>query len=149
MLFTGEDIFGDRRHEGLILGHLLERVPDVFQEEQLRVLFVDLEECAEVGVLSRLRPDTFLLEHAEEVFRLEENHREVLRLRLNILLKDYLFKEVLCGHSSLQEVHHEHHHDFDRFLVQLRQIQLFLFLFLLGLAGSASGGSLLRLVLGR
>ena len=118
-LFTGEDVFGDRRHEGLILGHLLEGIPDVLQEKQLRVLFVDLEELAEVGVLGRLRPDALLLEDAEEVFRLEEGHREVLSLRFNILLKDNLFEEVLCGHSSLQEVHHEHHHDFDRFLIQL------------------------------
>ena len=64
-------------------------------------------------MLSRLRPDTLLLEHTEEVFSLEESHREVLRLGLNILLKYYLFEEVLCGLSRLKEVYHEHYHDFD------------------------------------
>ena len=61
------------------------------------VFFVDLEELAEVGVLGRLRPDALLLEHTEKVLRLEESHSEVLRLSFNVLLKDYLFEEVLCG----------------------------------------------------
>ena len=32
-LFTGEDVLRDSRHEGFILRHLLQRVPDVLQEE--------------------------------------------------------------------------------------------------------------------
>ena len=64
-------------------------------------------------MLGRFGPDTLLLEHAEEVFSLEESHCEVLRLSLNILLEYYLFEEVLCALSTLKEVYHEHYHDFD------------------------------------
>ena len=95
-LFAREDVFRNSSHESFILRHLLQCVPDVLQEKQLWVFIVDLEELAEVGVLGRLRPDSFLLEHTEEVFSLEESHREVLRLSLYILLKYDLFKEVLC-----------------------------------------------------
>ena len=64
-------------------------------------------------MLGRFGPDSLLLEHAEEVLSFEESHREVLRLSLNILLEYYLFEEVLCALSTLKEVYHEHHHDFD------------------------------------
>ena len=77
------------------------------------VFFVDLEELAEVGVFGSLRSDSLLLKHTEEVLSLEESHREVLRLSLNILLEYYLFEEVLCALSTLKEVYHKHHHDFD------------------------------------
>ena len=98
-------------------------------------------------MLGRLRPDSLLLKHTEKVFRLEESHREVLRLSLNILLKFDLFEEILCGLSSLKEVDHEHNHDFDGLLIQFRQIQLFLLLLFLRLTGGT--GCFLRLVLRR
>ena len=96
-LFTGQDVLRDGRHESFILRHLLKRVFDVLQEKQLWVFFVDLEELAEVGVLGSLRSDSLLLKHSEEVLSLEESHREVLRLGLYILLKYYLFEEILSS----------------------------------------------------
>ena len=116
-LFAREDVFRDSCHEGFILRHLLQGVPDILQEKQFWVIFVDLEELAEVGVLGCLRPDSLLLKHTEEVLSFEESHCEVLRLSLNILLKYDLFKEVLCRQSCLQEVDHQHYHDFDRLFI--------------------------------
>ncbi len=63
--------------------------------------------------------NTFFFEYSKEVLRLKENHRKVLRLCFNILLKDDIFEELLCGHVHLQEVNHQHDHDFDRLFIQL------------------------------
>lgn len=63
-----------------------------------------------------------LHQHSEEVVCLDECHREVLGLRLDVLLEHDFAEEVLRGHVVLDEVHHEHDHYFDRFLVKVGQL---------------------------
>ena len=68
------------------------------------------------------RADSLLLQDFEEVFTLQEAHRELLCLSLDILLEDDLLKEVLRCLVRLQQVYHEHNHYFDGFLVQPGQV---------------------------
>ena len=74
-----------------------------------------------------------LLQHSIEVLRLDENHRELLCLGFDFLLKDHLIEELLRCHIQLKQVDHEHNHNFDRLLVELRQIESFLTFLLLQL----------------
>ena len=64
-------------------------------------------------MLGRLRPDSLLLKHTEKVFRLEESHSEQPGLGLDLLFKEHVEEELLRCLVLLQEMHHEHDHDFN------------------------------------
>ena len=95
--FSLHDIFLDRSHESFVLAHLLKRVSDILNEKQVAVLRVQLQEYAQVLVVSILGPDSFLHQDSEEVFRLKKKHGEGLRLSLDILLEDHFLEELLSG----------------------------------------------------
>lgn len=78
-----------------------------------------------------LRANTGLLQHTEEVGRVDERHCELFGLRLHVLFVGDLFEELLRGLARLEELHHEHHHDLYRLLVQLAQVKLLILLLLL------------------
>lgn len=131
MLFACEHVLLNCSHERLVLTHLLQRLPDVLQLEQAWVLSIELEELSKVRMLLILLSYSLLLEHSEEVFCLQECHREVLRLSLDILLKNDVLEELLRRNVLLKQVHHEHYHDLHRLLVKLREVKRLIFLFLL------------------
>ena len=70
-------------------------------------------------MLSIFIPNAFLFEHTEEVLTLHEDHWELLGLRLNFLLEDYIIKELSSSHVCIEQGDHQHHHDFDGLLIKL------------------------------
>ena len=76
LLLRHEHILLYSRHKSLVFTHLLERFPDVFKEEKLRIVRTQLKELSQILVLSDFRADAFLLEHTEEIACLQESHGE-------------------------------------------------------------------------
>ena len=111
------DVLLDGLHELLVLRNQLQCLFDVLEQEQGRVLLIKLQELSQVRVLCALRANTFLFEYAEEVVALQEDHCALLNLRLNLLLKDYVSKEVLCYDVLIEQVQHQHQHYLDGLLV--------------------------------
>ena len=64
-------------------------------------------------MLCGLGSDTFLLEHAEEVLRLQEGHGELFLLGFDILVEGDVLEELLGRHTSGHQLDHEHDHDLD------------------------------------
>lgn len=69
-------------------------------------------------MLSVLGSNAFFLKHTEEVLALQEDHCELLGLCLDVLFEYDIFKELLSRHVLIQQVQHQHHHYFDRFLIK-------------------------------
>jgi len=113
LFLVQDDVLLYRRHERLILRHLFERFTNIFQQQQVWELRIQLQEITQVLMNGVLGADTLFVEHAEEIFRLHENHHELLRLGLHVLFKTDFLEEVLCREVGLEQVHHEHDHNLD------------------------------------
>lgn len=74
---------------------------DVLHHDQIREAWAQLQELPEVGVISGLLADAFLLKNTEEVLGVHNVKGLLLGLAFDVLLVDNVSEEVSCAHILL------------------------------------------------
>lgn len=113
-----------RLHKFFVLRHLLKRLTNALQNEQLRESRTKLQESLQVLMSVVLFADSLLLQHPKEVFSLQNVQSLLLVLRLDVLLVCHISEEFGSSDVVFKKIEHQHDHNLHTLLVQTTQVQL-------------------------
>lgn len=104
--FSCHDVFTDRLHKRFVFRHLIKRLANVLDHNQVGEVWAQLEELLQIRMFGGFLADASLLEYTEEVFCVHDFKRLLLGLALHVLMVYHVGKKLYGAKILLKQVQH-------------------------------------------